>query len=273
MLAMVSTMEPRRQRHDHEYYEELLGAVALGAASPEERQAVLTHTSECSICRAELAELRAAVTALPLALEEREPSPILRYRIQAMVQHELTTGVEFDEPVSLAANQDRADVVEPVPAAPPQQIRRRSPAVVLWAAAALILLAVSTGLLLWNVLLLQDQQAREDDLDSIPVRVAIASPPADVDADLTYLEDRGVFLLAVRSLPQLAENQVFQVWLIGEGNPVSVATFAEETAEVAVAADRTEYAALAVSVEPGPVGSPAPTTTPILVADINSAAM
>ncbi len=271
---MVSTMEPRRQRHDHDYYEELLGAVALGAATLEERQAVLTHMSECPHCRAELAQLRAAVTALPLALEEREPSPILRYRIQAMVQHEVMTGVEFDEPVALAAaqEQERAAVVEPVPTAPPQQIRRRSPATMLWAAAALILLAVSAGMVLWNVLLLQDQQAREDDLDSIPVRVAIASPPADVDADLAYLEDRGVFLLSVRSLPQLAENQVFQVWLIGEGNPVSVATFAEETAEVAVAADRTEYAALAVSVEPGPVGSPAPTTTPILIADISAAA-
>ncbi|MDQ4100265.1 MAG: anti-sigma factor, partial [Chloroflexota bacterium] len=189
-----------------------------------------------------------------------------------------TSSYEHNQPVLALRWTDRdeqpepAADIEPAPAPPPQQIRRRSPAVMVWAAAALILLAVSAGLVLWNLMLLQDQQAGEDDVETIAVNVDIASPPAEVGADLTYLEDRGVFLLAVRSLPQLAENQVFQVWLIGEGNPVSVATFSEETAEVAVAADRTRYAALAVSVEPGPVGSPSPTTSPIIVADISQGA-
>lgn len=271
----MNPVEPRRQRRDHQYYEDLLGAVALGAATPEERQAVLAHASECPICRVELAELRAAVTALPLMLEEREPSPILRYRIQAMVQHEATAGAQSGAPADAPTGPDGTENA-PGPeiltrtSAPPQPIRRRSPAVFMWAAAAIILLAVSAGLVLWNVTLLQDQQERDDNVETIAVDLAIASPPANADADLTYLEDRGVFLLSVRSLPELREDQVFQVWLIGEGNPVSVGTFASETAEVAVAAERSQYAALAVTVEPGPVGSPGPTTTPILVADISS---
>lgn len=269
-------MEPRQQRRDHQYYEDLVGAVALGAATPEERQALLTHASECPICRPELAELRAAVTALPLMLEEREPSPILRYRIQAMLQHELTTGVPFEEPVVEPDGAAESDVpafaaAPPVaPATVPEPIRRRrSRAVYIWAAAAILLLAVSAGLALWNLTLLQDRQERDDNVETIDVALEIASPPANTGAELSYLQDRGVFLLSVNNLPELAENEVFQVWLIGDDPaPISVGTFGSETAEVAVAADRAEYAALAVSVEPGPTGSPAPTTTPILVANL-----
>lgn len=271
-------MEPRQQRRDHQYYEDLVGAVALGAATPEERQALLTHASECPICRPELAELRAAVTALPLMLEEREPSPILRYRIQAMLQHELTTGVPIAEPASGPLDVDQLEDSEasPFAAAPytavpeptPVPIRPRRPrAVAIWAAAAVLLLAVSAGLVLWNLMLLQDQRDLGEE-ETIAVTVDIASPPANLAANLTYLEDRGVFLLSVRDLPALTEDQLFQVWLIGDANPISVGTFGSETAEVAVAADRAEYAALAVSVEPGPTGSPTPTTPPILVANL-----
>lgn len=279
--AKVKPVEPRQLRRDHQYYEDLVGAVALGAATPEERQALLTHASECPICRPELAELRAAVTALPLMLEEREPSPILRYRIQAIVQHELTTGVPIEEPALGSVDDDPEEDTDaspfvfavPVAEPAPVPIRPRRPrAIAIWAAAAIFLLAVSAGLVLWNLLLLQDQRDVGEE-ETIAVNVAVASPPANLAADLTYLQDRGVFLLSVRDLPALTENEIFQVWLIGDDPaPISVGTFRSETAEVAVAADRAEFAALAVSVEPGPTGSPAPTTTPILVANLSDEA-
>lgn len=259
----VNIVEPRGRRLDHQHYEDLLGAVALGAATPEERQAVLAHASACAACRAELAELYAAVTALPLALEDREPSPILRYRIQAAVQHDLSRDPDQVPEPGLTA----APIITPLPPAP-QPIRRRSRAAMAWAAAALVLLTVSAGLLLWN-LSLQLEDEPDETVDTIAVQVASPAPGENVR--LSYLQDRGIFLLSVENLTPITDEQVYQVWLIGDkGPPTPVATFFDETGEVAVSADRSQYEALAVTVEPGPNGSPAPTSDPIIVAPLSA---
>ena len=74
---------------DHEAYQELLGADALGVLSAAERRALTAHLATCETCRTELDQLRAAVHVLPLALDDRSPSPILRYRLQAALQRDL----------------------------------------------------------------------------------------------------------------------------------------------------------------------------------------
>ena len=83
-------VEPKDAALDHGAYQDLLGAYALGAVTEDEARAVAAHVATCAACGTELAQLRAAAQALPLALEDREPSPILRYRIQAAVLHDLT---------------------------------------------------------------------------------------------------------------------------------------------------------------------------------------
>ncbi len=83
-------MRPTNGDRDHAYYRDLLAAHALGAVRPPEERVVAAHAAACQACRAELAHLRAVVRTLPLALEEREPAPTLRDRIQAAVWRDIT---------------------------------------------------------------------------------------------------------------------------------------------------------------------------------------
>src|SRR5690606_10830645 len=58
----------------------------------DERALVRGHLADCAACRAELADLQAAVSALPLELDEMTPPPALRDRIEAAVLTDLAAG-------------------------------------------------------------------------------------------------------------------------------------------------------------------------------------
>ncbi|HEX2282017.1 MAG TPA: anti-sigma factor, partial [Thermomicrobiales bacterium] len=78
--------------------------------------------------------------------------------------------------------------------------------------------------------------------------------------DLTYFPQDNLFLLEVRDLPPLEPDQVYEVWLIGEdGVAVPAGVFDQPTDQHAVVADRNRYATLAITAEPGPLGTEAPT--------------
>ena len=256
-------MEPRITEHDHRDYQDLLGAYALDAVTPDERSALEAHLATCPTCPAEVAGLRAAVGTLPLAVEEREPSPALRARIEAAVRRDLAVN---PPPIG------RGGTVAPLPGRPAAGVPARperggwigrlrgNP----WAAAAGLLLACSLGLLLWNLDLRQDRGPGA--LETVALQTTGAAPGAS--GDLTYLPDRQVAILSVRDLPPLAPGQVYQVWLLGGAAPEPSGVFAEPTAEFAVTVDRERYEALALTIEPGPLGSPAPTTAPFAQAPL-----
>ena len=135
-----------------------------------------------------------------------------------------------------------------------------------WAAAAALLLMFSLGMLLWNVRL-QQSVRREGAVETVAVQPT--DPASGVDGHLTYLEDRGVAILTVRDLPPLAPEQVYEVWLIGDDDaPVPAGVFDEPATDYAVAVDRRRFRALAITVEPGPLGSPSPTREPFVVAPL-----
>ncbi len=55
-------------------------------------------------------------------------------------------------------------------------------------------------------------------------------------------------------------GQVYEVWLIGEdGVPAPSGVFDQPTDQHAVVADRDQYDTLAITAEPGPLGTDAPT--------------
>jgi hypothetical protein len=79
-------------------------------------------------------------------------------------------------------------------------------------------------------------------------------------------------LLYSDTLPQLPADQTYQVWVIGDANPVSVGTFEVDDEGVGVLiiqadAPLDEYGTVAISTEPAG-GSDQPTTTPIAAAQI-----
>ena len=77
--------------------------------------------------------------------------------------------------------------------------------------------------------------------------------------EVHYMPQQGVLMLDVKDLPPLPEGYVYEVWLIGEGNPVPAGVFADASAQHAVAADRSQFTTLAITREPGPLGTAAPT--------------
>ncbi len=278
---------------EHQAIREDLGAYAFDDLSPDERARVGDHLAGCADCRADLADLHAALAALPLELDEMIPPPALRDRIEAAVLADLAangqggassgataTGtipgaVRSAAPAgsapppssSPADGGDRAafpstqagpvrDAGEPTAPTPIplRQPRRLSSG---WLAAAALLL-ITLGLLGWNLRL-------RDELAEPPATiVALAPEPVAPDAggEVTIDPAEGLILLDVHGLPPLAEGMVYQAWLIGPASetPVPAGAFAAPDARHAITADMAEgWTTLAITVEPGPFGLPEPT--------------
>jgi anti-sigma-K factor RskA len=118
------------------------------------------------------------------------------------------------------------------------------------------MLLISAGLLIWN-LRLQEQIAA-----TVPETIALAPTDAAPGAsgEVRYDPAAQLFLLDVRGLPPLEPDQVYEVWLIGgEGAPVPAGTFDQSTDQHAIIADRGQFDTLAITAEPGPLGTAAPT--------------
>jgi anti-sigma-K factor RskA len=254
-------VEPKRYDQAHEDVRELLGAYALEAVAPEERATLDAHLPTCAACRAELAELRLAVVALPLLVDEREPPATLRGRIESSIARDLAGGADRGDPAVPPAAPDR---IRALPSAPRASARRAGLG---WAAAA-ALLVVAAGLLLWNLRLRQEIGPPP----TVTVALQTSGAAAGAGGDVTYLPDQGVVLLDVHDLPPLPAGRVYQVWLIdAAGKPVPAGTFAHSAATHAVAANPRADRAIAITAEPGPLGSPQPTGAILAQAPIPSA--
>jgi anti-sigma-K factor RskA len=127
---------------DETHVTDLTPSYALGALPPDERAAVEAHLVQCADCRADLAEMSATVSTLPLAPENVEPRADLGARIVAAASRELAA----------------KDVLTGSAGKPAQPVRSFSPARQSWftsvpvwvgavgVAAALVMVYVSSDL-------------------------------------------------------------------------------------------------------------------------------
>ncbi|MFN8593300.1 MAG: anti-sigma factor [Thermomicrobiales bacterium] len=242
-------MEPNMTMLRHNGLRELLGVYALDLTDADETAAIEAHLPTCTECRAELSELRAAVGALPLLTAPLEPPPALRSRVEAAILAEPPTAAGSPAPVPLPQRPATpTNVITP----PPSFWSRGKP----WAAVAAILLLVSLGLLAWNL------QLRRQ-IAALPTPEVIALAPSDAapnaGGEVRYDPTARLFMLDVHDLPALPAGEVYQVWLIGDAGPVPVGVFSSPTDRYAVIADRNRYQTVAITNEPGPLGSPGPT--------------
>ncbi len=251
-------MEPNLTVAKHVEARDLLGAFALGAVDAEEAATVRAHLATCAECQAEIAALWTAADTLPALIEPLDPPPALRDRISAAILAEAAAG-----PRTLPTPLPDAPAAPWPPAAPephfaePIRPARWWSTATPWAAAAALLLVLSAALLIWNL------QLRER-IVTTPVPVTIALAPTDAapgaTGQVTYLPEDDLLLLDVRDLPALESGQVYEVWLIGEeGAPVPAGVFDQPTDQHAIVADRGLYDTLAITAEPGPLGTEAPT--------------
>jgi anti-sigma-K factor RskA len=237
---------------------DLLTAYALDALEPDEVAQVVALLEERPELRGTLAELRAAAGRLPYALPEAEPPPELRQRVL-----DYATG--------------RAAPTRPAPAG--IATRARVWLLSLGGIAAAALLAAAIG---WaQATGAQTELARvRAELDAARLeqqQVAEVLSRAETMAALTGSEGSGAILrtpqgqaLLAARLPPLQPGRVYQLWMIQGDTPASAGTFtvSEQGHGVLALAPAPEILAattFAVTNEPGPSGSPGPTTDPLIV--------
>ena len=239
--------------HDHERADELLEAYLLGTLPAADVRWMREHIARCARCQAELAELLPAVQALPFAAPEPPValSDTVWYRIEQAILR------------------DNAAAVNPAPA--PVPLRRAEPSRGLsgrqWLlVAALMLLSLIGGTVLGQVL----PRFGEDDAGRT-IAIQITDPSISATGELRYLPDEGVFILNVAGMPEPPPGHVYQAWLISDGNPVPAGVMNPALGEFASAGNPDAFQTFALTVEPGPLGNEAPTTDPVLVAQLDDA--
>jgi len=230
----------------HEEAQELIPAYALDALDPDEMRTAEAHFSVCEECRRELASLREATALLVEGAPRSAPPAALRDRVLGAAQ-----------PARRLAARPR-----PWPWAWTG-----------WAAAALAVVVLgSVSLSLERrVAAMRGEAAAEARLLSL-----LASPSAETvelagttagSARLVFAPGRAGGVLVVSGLPDPGGRSIYQLWLISRARPESAGVFRPSggTATlVPVDANVSRYRAVAISVEPGPAGSPQPTTKPLL---------
>ena len=249
-----------RTTHPHEWYQDLLGAYALDAVLPDEAAEMAQHLETCPTCPAELRLLRTAVHAQALVAEERAPSPELRESLRAAIASPADrslASIPLLEPVSLQERR-RAGGFGTLPA---------------WSKLAAVLAVVLIGsLIAWNISLRGDEGSDRGRVVGQFAATADAPSPS-LGGEVRYLKDENLLVLKMHDLPALSGNEVYQLWLV-RGDAVSPSvTFqagpsAGDSTLVAVVSDPANLDALAITREPGPIGSVSATTPIILIAEV-----
>jgi hypothetical protein len=241
-------------------------AYVLTALDGTELAQFRAHLPTCPICTAEVATLGATAAQLPLLIDdtapESEPPIALRQRIIDAVAAE------------------RAPAAAPLPF--PTARRWAQP----YAVAAVLLLALSLGLLAWNLNVQGDLRAARSERNQAQAAVIQVQQERDqaqaalaetrfqlaatagqgASGEIVYLRERQQAVIVVNGLPALGPGQVYQLWLITGGTPQPSTVFLSST--TAVQANLTQFQLAAITIEPGPSGSTAPTTTPIVTANL-----
>jgi hypothetical protein len=191
---------------------ELLGAYALDALDPDERQAVERHLEACPRCRAEVADHRTVASFLGSA---GGPAPDgLWDRIAGSLE---------EAPPELRL-------------APVVSLRERHSVSVRVGAAVAAVAAAVIGVLGAEVVHLNhqvDHVAASDRTNAALMsaathalanpdaqRVSMRSPDGSVSADVAVLPDGTGFLVA-DDLPALARDRTYQLWALADGQKIS----------------------------------------------------
>jgi anti-sigma-K factor RskA len=216
----------------HDEIRGLIPAVALGAATEDERARVERHAAACAVCAADLDGMRGAAAGLALDVPQVAPPADLRKRVLGQV----------------AADARRRGA----PAAAPARSRRAG----LWPALAGALAVVVVALVAWNVTLRTGEE---------PTALACGQGASVATCTLDRGDD-GSAVLRISGLPPAGADEGYELWSIRDGVPRSEG-FAARTAGgdlVAATADLESATALAVTVERR-TNVTAPTMEPLVV--------
>jgi anti-sigma-K factor RskA len=232
---------------EHSLLRENIPAYALGALDAEEFAALESHLQTCQACRTELTHYRAVSDGLMAALPPRAPSAALRKRLQSQL---------------------------------PSAQRKARPRFT-WSFVQLTTGAAFVLLLLFNLFsflqmreiqrqqatLLQQLKTNQFALSMLAYPETQAFPISgdNLSGSVLLDRDRNTVALVMWHLPELADDQTYQAWLIEpDGDRVSAGVFrpqnttAYTTQPIYAKQDISNFTGVGVTIEPAG-GSEQPT--------------
>lgn len=235
------------------HVEELLPAYVLGSLEQDDIVKVTDHLAVCPSCRQELRDYQDVVGELGFAAPDHTPAPRVKQQLMTRVQPAQDDVTSSDESPFMQSLGRRLAAFT----------RRLAPA---WTALSVILvlaLSVSTVLLWQQVNALQ--QSRRG-LTTIPLSATESAPNATGLVVMSLDGEHGT--LVVDRLPQLDEEQQYQLWLIkgGErtdGGVFSVGDDGYASLWVSSPDPLRSYTDFGITIEPAG-GSPGPTGAKVL---------
>jgi anti-sigma-K factor RskA len=238
---------------NHERFDELKDAYALGALPEQERRELEEYLAAHPERQAEIDELGNVASLLALSPQEQEPPPELRRSIM--------------------------DVVEAEAQRPPARTRswlagvRELLSVKNLALAAAALLVI--GLFSWNMLLqdqVQDLQGQvaslQESQETRMVALAGTGAAQQAQVEVILIKDQKAVLTA-EDMPSVPKNKTYQIWVIEGDVPQPSGLFKPDGGTVAAVVEKPldEDDVIAITIEPDG-GSQQPTTKPVLTAKV-----
>jgi anti-sigma-K factor RskA len=248
------------------HVDESIGAYALGALEPAEQAEVERHLAVCSHCQAELEITEENLGLLALSLEPITPFPELKDRI--------LTAARVDQiPPRTEQPADPENVIpEPIPI---ESRRPRFPRYVMPALAVAAVVLIVAGVLVNRS---QQQNAQQQyaayvsQARSHGDTVIVLKPinHAAAEATLAVTKSGQASLIVGPSSPPPSQK-VYQLWYMNLPATRAVTVFrtSKDHAQVLkLHLSPHGYKLTGVTAEPGPNGSPKPTSNPILVGTV-----
>lgn len=197
--------------------------------SEVEKHAFEKHLASCEDCQVELAEWQALTEDLPYVSATTNPPEGMKERILSAVFEEET----IKEPV---ANTD------PVPVLPVRDIDSplKKNRVLSWfpAVAAALMLSLGTNIFLASLVKNQQEDlvAQGEAVDQLLAYVNLTPVEGNASGTASIVKhgDETRVVVQANSLPELSNDEVYQVWLIDEEGPKRAGTFKSDSQEGAV---------------------------------------
>jgi anti-sigma-K factor RskA len=249
----------------HEQFADDLSLYALGALPEEDRLAVEKHLESCPDCRQELARLQGDLALLALSASGARPPARSRERLMAAIVKEPRR-----TPVRLAKRRSWWTALE-------------------WAAAAagvamiLLFMRQNTDLRERVAALEANSSGQQQQLlqakeliatltsaDAAHFTLVASKTPPQPQGKAIYVRSTSTLVFLASNMPELPPQKIYELWLIPTtGAPIPAGLFRPDAHGSAALIKPplppgVEAKTFAITVEPQ-AGSPAPTSTPIMV--------
>jgi len=246
----------------------LTGAYALDAVSDEERAVLEEYLRGAEATRNEVTELQDTAVLLGYATAPVNPSADLKARLMAQVavtpQLAPVTAPPTAAPAAPAATPTRTEVKA-------QQRWFSRTAIAITAAAAAVAIIIGGGVLVSNLGNNTEAPISATGIQAIKAADDAQQATHTMDnggsATLVWSNELASAALIAKDLPALTDDQVYELWFVGESGPRAAGTFTvDEAGAVSQVLDGDMQAgdAVAVTVEPAG-GSDQPTSDPVMV--------